>query len=138
MGNGRSTPRLLALLTLLLGASGCEERARPIYLGPGDNQGPAIQILVPAESTTVHRNATFLLGVRASDPDGVDSVWITLDPNVNTLQQLAGGGDPSVTAGYTVLVPAGVVEDTLVVIVRARDILGDTSDVFVRRLLVAD
>ena len=40
--------------------------------------------------------------------------------------------------GYVVLVPAVVTEDTLVVLVRARDILGDTSDVFVRRLLIAD
>jgi hypothetical protein len=135
---GRSTPPFLGLLTLLVGVSGCEERSRPIYLGPGDQQGPVIQILVPAESTTVHRNATFTLGVRASDPDGVDSVWVDLEPNVNTLQDFGGGGAPSATAGYSVLVPAGVVEDTLVVIVRARDVLGDTSDVFIRRLLVAD
>ena len=135
---GRSTPLFLGLLTLVVGASGCEERSRPIYLGPGDQQGPTITILVPAESTTVHRNATFTLAVRAADPDGVDSVWVALDPNVNTLQDFGGDGETSVTAGYTVLVHAGLAEDTLVVIVRARDILGDTSDVFIRRLLVAD
>lgn len=138
MGNGRSTPRLLALLTLLVGVSGCEERMRPIYLGPGDNQGPVITILVPSESATVHRGATFTLGVRAADPDGVDSVWVTLDPNVNTLQPFSGDGGPSVTAGFNVLVQASLPEDTLVIKVRARDILGDTSDVFVRHLLVAD
>jgi len=138
MGNGRSTPRFFALLTVLLGVSGCEERTRPIFLGRGDDQGPVIQILSPAESATVHRNANFALGVRAADPDGIDSVWVTLEPNVNTLQAFGGEGAPSATAGYLVHVPTGVAEDTLVVIVRARDILGDTSDVFIRRLLVAD
>jgi hypothetical protein len=128
----------LTFLALLLGVSGCEERSRPIYLGPGDQQGPVITILVPAESATVHRNATFILGVHATDPDGIDSVWVDLEPNVNTLQDFGGEGEPSATAGYSVLVPLGVVEDTLVVIVRARDMLGDTSDVFIRRLLVAN
>jgi len=111
---------------------------RPIYLGPGDHQGPTIQILSPAESSTVHRDTTFVLGVRVADPDGVDSVWVTLEPNVNTLQAFSGEGEPSRTIGYVVLMPKIVVEDTLVVRVRARDILGDTSDVFIRRLLVAD
>ena len=138
MGNGRSTPCSLALLALLLGAAGCEDRTRPVYLGPGDHQGPVITILVPAESATVHRNATFVLGVRAADPDGIDSVWVDLEPNVNTLQDFGGEGEPSATAGYSVLVPLTVVEDTLVVLVRARDMLGDTSDVFIRRLLVAN
>src|SRR6478609_7370355 len=97
MGNGRSAPRFFALLTLLLGVSGCEERMRPIYLGPGDSQGPVITIISPSESTTVHRDTTFALGVRATDADGVDSVWVTLEPNVNTLQPLSGDGAPSAT-----------------------------------------
>ena len=111
---------------------------RPIYLGPGDQQGPVIQLLSPAESATVHRNANFVTSVRVTDADGVDSVWVTLDPNVNTLQNFSGGGEPSVTAAYTVHVQAGLPEDTLVIIVRARDLLGDTSDVFIRHLLVAN
>lgn len=109
-----------------------------MYAAPGDGQGPVITILAPAESSTVHRNATFTLGVQAADPDGVDSVWTTLAPNVNTVQPISGGGDPLATVGYVVLIPAVVPEDTLVVLVRARDRLGDTSAVFVRRLLLAN
>lgn len=109
-----------------------------MYAAPGDGEGPVITILVPAESATVHRHATFTLGVQAADPDGVDSVWTTFDPNVNTVQAISGEGEPLATVGYVVLVPAGVPEDTLVVLVRARDVLGDTSAVFVRRLLIAN
>jgi hypothetical protein len=135
---GRSPTRFFALSALLVGGLGCEDRTRPFYVAPGDGQGPHISILAPAESSTVHRNATFVLGVQATDADGVDSVWTTLAPNVNTVQPIDGEGEPLATVGYVILVPAGVPEDTLVVLVRARDILGDTSDVFVRRLLIAD
>lgn len=109
-----------------------------MYAAPGDGQGPVITILAPAESTTVHRKATFTLGVQAADPDGIDSVWTTFDPNVNTVQPISGDGQPLATVGYVVLVPATVPEDTMVVLVRARDRLGDTSAVFVRRLLIAN
>jgi hypothetical protein len=138
MRNGRSPALFFGLLTLLVGGVGCEDRSRPLYAAPGDGQGPVITILVPAESATVHRNATFTLGVQAFDPDGVDSVWTTLEPNVNTVQAISGDGDPLATVGYVVLVPAGVPEDTIAVLVRARDVLGDTSAVFVRRLLLAN
>jgi len=138
MRNGRSPALFFGLLTLLAGGVGCEDRSRPFYVGPGDGQGPVITILSPAESTTVHRNSTFALGVQAVDPDGIDSVWTTLAPNVNTVQPIGGGGDVLATVGYVILLPAVVAEDTLVVLVRARDILGDTSEVFVRRLLIAD
>jgi hypothetical protein len=138
MKNGRSPALFLALLTLLVGGVGCEDRTRPFYLGPGDGQGPIITILAPVESATVHRNATFVLGVQATDADGIDSVWTTFAPNVNTVQPISGEGQTLATVGYVVLVPLGVVEDTLVVLVRARDILGDTSDVFVRRLLISN
>jgi hypothetical protein len=135
---GRSPALFFGLLTLLAGGVGCEDRSRPFYAGPGDGQGPIITILAPIESATVHRNATFTLGVQATDPDGIDSVWTTLAPNVNTVQPISGGGQTLATVGYVVLVPAVVPEDTLVVLVRARDILGDTSDLFVRRLLLSD
>ena len=136
MRPGLFTPRNIGLLTLLIGGLGCEDRTRPVFFAPGDGQGPFISIISPSESTTVARNATFALGVRAEDLDGIDSMWTTLEPNVNTLQPVGANGETSATVGYVVLVPAGVVEDTLVVRVRAVDILGDTSDHFIRRLLV--
>ena len=136
MENGRSIPRSIAILALLLGVSGCEERSRPIYLGPGDHQGPTASVTAPGELDTVHTGTTFFLVVRATDPDGVDSVWTTLEPNVNTLQSFSGGGDALATAGFTVLVPGAVAEETLYVHVRAVDMLGDTGDVYTRRLII--
>jgi hypothetical protein len=135
---GRSPTRFFALSALLVGGLGCEDRGRPFYSAPGDGQGPVITILSPAESAIVHRNSTFALGVQATDLDGVDSVWTTLAPNVNTLQPLDGEGQTLATIGYIVLLPLPVVEDTMVVLVHARDMLGDTSAVYVRRLLIAD
>jgi hypothetical protein len=95
-------------------------------------------VLTPGELDTVHLGSIFSLDVHLTDPDGVDSIWVTLEPNVNTLQRLSAHGSTSQTVGYTPLIGSGSmsVGDTLQVHVQGTDLLGDTGVVFTRRLLV--
>jgi len=125
--------------TLLLGCLGCVDRVRPgPFAGPGNGAGPESQVLTPGELDTVHLGKTFALDVRVIDPDGVDSVWTTLEPNVNTLPRIAGSGADTQTVGYSVFLGAAVASpgDTLLVHVQGTDLLGDTGAVFTRRLLI--
>ncbi|HET7040832.1 MAG TPA: hypothetical protein VFI13_02390, partial [Gemmatimonadales bacterium] len=73
-----------------------------------------------------------------TDPDGVDSIWVTLEPNVNTLQRFSAGGVPSQSIGYSPFIGNGTMTsgDTLQVHVQGTDVLGDTGAVFTRRLIV--
>lgn len=127
------------VLALLAGALACTDRPRLFpAAGPGNGQGPTAEVLNPGELDTVHINASFALDVRLSDPDGVDSIWVTLEPNLNTLQRFSAGGAPSQTVGYSPLVPndTTLLGDTLQVHVQGTDILGDTGAVFTRRLII--
>lgn len=123
----------------LLGALGCVDRPRlSPAAGPGDGQGPTAEVLTPGELDTVHIGKTFALDVRLTDPDGVDSIWVTLEPNINTLPRLSANGASPQSVGYTPLVPndTTLTGDTLFVHVQGTDILGDTGAVFTRRLLI--
>ena len=128
-----------AILALLAGVTGCEDRPRLFAAaGPGDGQGPTATVLTPGELDTVHIHATFPLDVRLSDPDGVDSIWVTLEPNINTLVRFSAHGNPEQSVGYDPLVPndTSLIGDTLLVHVQGTDVLGDTGAVFTRRLII--
>ncbi len=131
--------RFGALLALLVGVLGCEDRVRPTpFGGPGNGEGPVSTVLTPGELDTVKIGHTFALDVRTSDPDGVDSIWTTLSPNVNTLPRFSGGGAAEQTVGYTPLIPpdSSLIGETLFVMVQGLDVLGDTGAVFTRKLLI--
>ncbi|MEP6743985.1 MAG: hypothetical protein ABJB33_00685 [Gemmatimonadota bacterium] len=138
MGTGRCFLRSAVAAGLFLGVLGCEDRARPFSLGPGNGIGPLSLVTTPLELDTVHLGTTFPLDVHVEDEDGIDSIWVTLEPNVNTLQAFSGEGATSKSGGYTVLMPTTMVPpaETLFVMVQARDVLGDTGVVYVRRLLI--
>ena len=127
------------VLALLVGGLGCVDRARPLpAAGPGNGQGPVATVLTPAEFDTVHMGTNFALDVHLDDPDGVDSIWVTLDPDFETLQRFSAGGATGQTVGYTPSVPStGLTPgETLYVHVQGTDVLGDTGAVFTRRLLI--
>lgn len=128
-----------AVLALLVGGVGCVDRPRlSPAAGPGNGQGPTATVLTPGELDTVHIGTIFALDVRLTDPDGVDSIWVTLEPNVNTLPRLSAQGSTSQTVGYSPFIGNGTMSagDTLQVHVQGTDLLGDTGAVFTRRLLV--
>jgi hypothetical protein len=122
---------------LLLGGAACVDRERPFSLGPGNGIGPISFVPSPEELDTVLLGQVFNLDVRVEDEDGIDSVWVTLDPNVNTLDQFDALGVSTFTVQYSVLMPDSMPGfDTLYIRVQARDILGDTGEVHVRRVLI--
>ena len=142
---GMGTRPLLAgpgvVLALLAGVLGCTDRPRlSPSAGPGDGQGPVSTITSPAEYDTVQVSPPgFSVAFHVDDPDGVDSIWIWLEPNINTLVQYDGGGQPNVSIGTSsiyILNDSALHGDTLNVMVRARDVLGDTGAVAVRHLLI--
>lgn len=136
MGSGAFFSRSVVIVALLLGVLGCEDRSRPEFIGTGNGVGPLSQVTAPAELDTVHLGTSFFLAVRVADVDGVDSVWVTLsDTNLAGLR-FSGSGQEVTTAGYSVLLPASLPEDTLVVSVQGVDQLGDTGTVFLRHLIV--
>lgn len=126
-----------AWIALLAAALGCEDRLRPTGAPPpGDGLGPTATVLSPAENDTVQLGKTFNLDVQLSDPDGIDSVWVTLNPNVNTLTRFGGFATTTQTVGYTVLMPDSVGVTKLKVMVQGTDMLGDTGAVFTRSLWI--
>ena len=133
----RSAVRSAVFLALFFGGSACVDRERPISLGPGNGIGPISFVPSPEEFDTVLLGQVFDLDVRVEDEDGIDSVWVTLEPNVNTLDQFDALGVPTFTVQYSVLMPDSMPGfDTLYIRVQARDILGDTGVVHVRRVLI--
>lgn len=129
-----------AILALLAGVTGCEDRPRLFAAaGPGDGQGPLVSVTTPLEFDHVRViSPGFPIDVHATDPDGIDSIWVDLSPNINTLQAAGGDGAQSKSVGYTVAIvdSTGLSGDTLRILVRARDLLGDTSAVFVRQVVI--
>ena len=129
------------VLALLVGGLGCVDRPRLSPMaGAGDGQGPVSTITSPAEYATVQASPPgFSVAFHVDDPDGIDSVWVWLEPNLNTLVQYSGDGQPSVSIGTPniyVLNDSALHGDTLSVMVRARDVFGDTGAVAVRHLLI--
>ncbi len=136
MGSGVFFSRSAVAAALLAGGLGCEDRARPEFIGTGNGVGPLSQVTAPSELDTVHLGTSFFLAVRAADLDGVDSVWVTIsDTNLPGLRY-SGSGQEVSSAGYSVLLPASLPENTLIVSVQGVDLLGDTGTVFLRHLLV--
>ena len=136
MGTDDFFSRSAVAATLFLGGLGCEDRARPEFIGTGNGVGPLSQVIIPSELDTVHLGTSFFLSVRVADVDGVDSVWVTLsDTNLAGLR-FSGSGQEVSSAGYSVLLPASLPEDTLVVSVQGVDMVGDTGGVFLRHLIV--
>lgn len=105
-----------ALAAAALSASGClTERPRP---GP-----PALQIEL--DRTTVHSPDTLTGHLQASDPDGLDSVWLTVDAS-----QAAADAFLQTTYGarFALAVRAGLpVGQRVPVRLEARDLLGFRS-----------
>ena len=136
MGSRVISSRSAVIWALLLGVLGCEDRARPEFIGTGSGVGPLSQVMTPAEYDTVHLGSSFFLSVRVADLDGVDSVWVTLSDSNLTGLRFSGSGQEVATAGFSVPLPVALPEDTLVVSVQGVDMAGDTGEIFLRHLIV--
>jgi hypothetical protein len=101
---------------LLVAAACLGERQRP---------GPPL-LTFTIDDTTVHANRADTVSgrVSASDPDGIDSVWVTVDSEERGDN---GAFDPSFTATYRFIIELGhtpPVGQHMPVSFRARDVAG--------------
>ena len=137
MGSRVFFSRSAVTAALLLGVLGCEDRARPEFIGTGNGVGPLIQVTAPAELDTVQRGVSFTLGLRIGDEDGVDSVWVVPSDTLMAPWRFSGSGETIVLASNPNFSVSNVYQqDTLVIEVRGVDLLGDTGVVSTRHLIV--
>ena len=100
----------------MLWASGClSERPRP---GP-----PALQIVL--DQTTVHSPDTLTGHIQVSDPDGLDSIWLTVDASQAAADVFL---ETSYGASFGLAVRSGLTAGQRVPVrLEARDLLGFRS-----------
>lgn len=105
---GSSQGRILALGAALALAGGvvaaCDDRERVTAPGPGpggggDDQGPQVTISVPVGDTTVDAGPAIFVVGRASDPDGVDSLYVESEGGVTNFPPFNHDGSIVMTFG---------------------------------------
>ena len=115
---------------------GCEERERLVFgPDPDDRQGPTTTINPPATDTTLSEGDPFVLGARAVDPSGVDTVYIHVEgANLSYLPLDAEGED---TLSLAISLPTqGFAGRTIAIGVFGKDVLGNVGPTITRRLTI--
>ncbi len=127
-------PNRAILATLLAVVTGCTERERfTIPIDPGDSEGPVTTIVNPSTDTVLTAGDPFILDGRSVDPTGIDTVYFDLFGSVQGFLPSPGHGEDTVSFGLPIST-AGLGGTTLVVRVRAVDLLGNTGVTAQRQL----
>jgi hypothetical protein len=124
----------LGILGLLL--LGCDERERLTFEPDEDDRiGPVSRILPPATDTTVTEGDVFVIGGRAVDGSGVDSVFIDLlGADLMYLPLDAEGVD---TFRFGLNLPTlGLAGTTVTVSIFGVDLLGNVGLTVVRQITI--
>ena len=118
--------------------AGCGQRERPTFPteSPGDSAGPVSEILQPEapDTTVVEGDLVFIEG-RASDPDGVDTVYFEIGGLNQSFLPLSGEGADTVTFALQ-LSTLGHTGTTATVRVYAVDLLGDRGSAVTRQIRI--
>ncbi|HEU4763311.1 MAG TPA: hypothetical protein VFS28_01565 [Gemmatimonadales bacterium] len=112
----------------VLGAAACSDRARLVFPGPDTATGPVvITITKPAQDTTLHQADSLVIVGNVTTPDGIDSIWFTVQGPLPPIGVIHGGGLDTVTFGQ--VFPPGSIGDTgtIRIFVAAVNLLGDTG-----------
>jgi hypothetical protein len=126
-------PYALVLPLLLLG---CEERERLTFPSePGGGVGPVTTIDDPSIDTVLTAGIVFLVGGRATDSDGIDSLYFEIGGTGQGFLPAAGHGETEVIFGLPIQTQ-GLSGGTVAVRVRAKDILGHQGDPVTRLLTI--
>jgi hypothetical protein len=92
-----------AMAAVVLAACGERERFTFATDGPGDGVGPVTEVLSPAaDDSIVHEGDPFVLSGRASDLDGVDSVYFDIEGLSQAFPPLRGRGADTVNFGVPI------------------------------------
>jgi hypothetical protein len=121
------------LIALLLG---CEERERLTFeTEPEDRVGPTSHIDPPSKDTTLTEGDLFVIGARAVDTSGVDSVFIDVaGANLSYLPIDANGVD---TITFSINLPTiGLSGRTITLGVFGVDVIGNVGPTVSRRLTI--
>ena len=132
MPNSAVSPVLLALLL------GCGERDRltfPSNEPGGDEEGPVTTIETPASDSTLTEGDFFVLGGRAVDPNGVDTLYFEVFGTGQDFLPFPAGGEDTVSFGVPIST-VGLSGTTVIVRVRAVDVLGNPGLATSRQLAI--
>lgn len=132
MPNKSVPPILLALLL------GCGERDRltfPSNEPGGDEDGPVTTIETPASDSTLTEGDFFVVGGRAVDPNGVDTLYFEVFGTGQAFLPFPAGGEDTVSFGIP-LATIGLSGTTVIVRVRAVDVLGNPGLATSRQLSI--
>jgi hypothetical protein len=125
-----------AMAAIVLAACGERERLTFPTSSPSDGFGPVTEILSPAaDDSIVHEGDPFVLSGRASDLDGVDSVYFDIEGVPQGLPPLRGGGADTVYFGVPIST-SGHSGTIVVVRIYAVDLLGQRGGPVSRQLRI--
>jgi hypothetical protein len=106
----------------------CGERERLTFPSSGDGIGPVTEILTPAfDDSIIHEGDPFVLSGRASDFDGVDSVYFDIEGLAQGVPPLKASGADTTFFGVPIST-AGHAGATVAVRIYAVDLLGQQGD----------
>lgn len=121
------------LVALLVG---CDERERLVFEpNPEDRLGPTSRISPPSTDTTLTEGDPFVIGIRAVDTTGVDSVFIDVEgADLSYLPQEGAGAD---TVAFSISLPTfGLSGRIITVGVFGVDLIGNVGLTVTRRLTI--
>jgi hypothetical protein len=121
------------LLALLVA---CEERERLVFEPePVDQDGPVSHIDPPSRDTTLTAGDPFVIGGRAVDPSGVDTLYIEVEGANLSYLPLEGEGQD--TLNFAISLPTqGLLGRTITVGVHGVDVIGNVGPTLTRRFTI--
>jgi hypothetical protein len=121
------------LVALLLG---CDERQRLTFeTDPEDRLGPTSRIAPPSRDTTLTEGDPFVVGIRAVDTSGVDSVYLRIQGA--DLSYLPIEGHAADTVDFSINLPTfGFSGRTITLEVFGVDVIGNIGPTVARRLTI--
>lgn len=112
----------------VLAVAGCRERERLVFTSSiGNGAGPEVKITAPHTDTTIHVHDSLTILGFADDPDGIDSVWFTVEGVPFGFGPIFGNGDDTTLFNLKFTPSAFPDTGTVKVFVSAVDQLGDTG-----------
>lgn len=85
--------RLVGVLCAVGGVAACRARDRLTFTSPaGDGSGPTVAITAPKRDTTITAGDSLNVSGYAYDPDGVDSVWFSVQGIAFQIPPIFGDG----------------------------------------------
>jgi hypothetical protein len=115
---------------------GCEERERLVFdPEPVDQEGPVSHIDPPSRDTTLTQGEVFLIGGRAVDASGVDTVYIEVEGANLSYLPLDGEGRDTLNFAFG-LPTQGLQGHTITVGVHGVDVIGNVGLTLTRRFTI--